>query len=273
MDLNGRVAFVTGAGSGIGAAVTSALLQHGASVVGSDVLEKGLDQFAWAGDSFLPRQADVTRESDIADALERAVDAYGRLDMAFNVAGVSRGAPILELDESLWDFNVDRVLKGVFLSCKHEARVMREQAEGGAIVNMASLNAHVPMYSGSAYASAKAGVEMFTKNAALEFAAYDIRVNAVLPGLIDTPLTQRRLVNQPLMDEWMQRIPLRRPGRADEVASVCIFLASDAASYVTGTSVVVDGGWEITGYPDLRRHISGHRDTGVPPESTPRMIQ
>ena len=93
---------------------------------------------------------------------------------------------------------------------------------------------------------------MFTKSAALEMAEYGIRVNAVLPGLIDTPLTQRRLVNGPLMDVWLSRIPLARPGLAVEVANASLFLASDQASYITGTSLVVDGGWEITGYPDLR---------------------
>lgn len=246
-----KVAFVTGAGSGIGAAVTSALLAEGASVVGVDINADGLAQFS-SSDRFRGRVADVTSEGDLAAGVATAVDTFGRLDVAFNIAGVSRGKPIVELEEELWDFNVDRVLKGVFLSTKQEAIAMRAGGNGGAIVNMSSLNAHVPMHTGAAYASAKAGVEMFTKNAALELAVDGIRVNAILPGLVDTPLTQRRLVNQPLMDVWLTRIPLGRPGRAEEIAAVCLFLASGAASYITGTSLVVDGGWEITGYPDLR---------------------
>jgi NAD(P)-dependent dehydrogenase (short-subunit alcohol dehydrogenase family) len=250
----GSVAFVTGAGSGIGAAVTSALLQAGARVVGVDVQEEGLAGFAEYGEAFVGRVADVTREADLVAGVEAAVGAFGALDMAFNVAGVSRGAPIVDLDEQVWDFTVDRVLKGVYLSTKHEARAMRATGRGGAIVNMASLNAHVPMHTGAAYSSAKAGVEMFTKSAALELAVDGIRVNAVLPGLIETPLTRRRLVNEPLMEVWLERIPQGRPGRAEEVAAACLFLAGPEASYITGTSLVVDGGWEITGYPDLRRY-------------------
>jgi NAD(P)-dependent dehydrogenase (short-subunit alcohol dehydrogenase family) len=111
------------------------------------------------------------------------------------------------------------------------------------------------MHSGGAYSAAKGGVEMLTRTAALEFAPLGIRVNSVLPGLIDTPLTQRRITNTPLMSEWMPRIPLNRPGRPEEIANVCLFLASDAASYVTGASIVVDGGWDLTGYPDLRPYL------------------
>ena len=250
----GRVAFVTGAASGIGAAVTAALLQAGARVVGVDVQQKGLAGFAEYGEAFVGHVADVTREADLAAGVEAAIGTFGALDVAFNVAGVSRGAPIVDLDEETWDFTVDRVLKGVYLSTKHEARAMRAIGRGGAIVNMSSLNAHVPMHTGAAYASAKAGVEMFTKTAALEMARDGIRVNAVLPGLIDTPLTQRRLVNKPLMDAWLERIPQGRPGRPEEVAAACLFLAGPEASYITGTSLVVDGGWEVTGYPDLRRY-------------------
>jgi NAD(P)-dependent dehydrogenase (short-subunit alcohol dehydrogenase family) len=248
------VAFVTGAGSGIGAAVVAALLDAGAKVVGVDIQPEGLERIAAPSDSFVGRIADVTSEADLAAGVDTALQTFGRLDIAFNIAGVSRGNPIVELEEELWDFTVDRVLKGVFLSTKQEAIAMRGGGRGGAIVNMSSLNAHVPMHTGAAYASAKAGVEMFTKNAALELAVDGIRVNAVLPGLIDTPLTQRRLVNGPLMDVWLERIPQGRAGRPEEVAAACLFLASPAASYITGTSLVVDGGWEITGYPDLRRY-------------------
>lgn len=250
-QFEGATAFVTGAASGIGAAVVAALLDAGANVVGTDIQSEGFAQFEPAGSRFVGRIADVTQEAELAAGVATAVDTFERLDVAVNCAGVSKGKPILELEEELWDFNVDRVLKGIFLSTKQEALAMR-QTGGGAIVNMASLNARVPMHTGAAYASAKAGVEMFTKNAALEFADAGIRVNAILPGLIDTPLTQRRLVNKPLMDIWLERIPQRRPGRPDEVAAACLFLAGDAASYITGTSLVVDGGWEITGYPDLR---------------------
>lgn len=248
----GATACVTGAASGIGAAITSALLDRGARVIAADLSAEALAALTEQHpDAVHAVTMDVRDEGSIQAGLESGVERFGRLDLAFNVAGVSRGAPILELSAEQWDFNVDVVLRGVFLSVKHEALLMRETG-GGAIVNMSSLNAHVPMHTGAAYASAKAGVEMFTKNAALELASDGIRLNALLPGLIDTPLTQRRLTNAPLMEHWLTRIPLARPGTADEVAKAALFLASEDASYITGTSLVVDGGWEITGYPDLR---------------------
>jgi NAD(P)-dependent dehydrogenase (short-subunit alcohol dehydrogenase family) len=257
-----RVAFVTGAASGLGAAVTVALINSGSSVVGIDVDERGLERLNALGPAFHGQRGDVTSESDLRDGVAAAVERFGRLDSAFNVAGVSRGKPILDLEEELWDFNVDRVLKGVFLSIKQEALAMRVLGEGGSIVNVSSLNARIPMHTGAAYSSAKAGVEMLTETAALELASLGIRVNSVLPGLIDTPLTQRRLTDAPLMEEWLPRIPLRRPGRPDEVARAALFLAQEDASYITGSSLVVDGGWHLTGYPDLSKFASNEASEG-----------
>lgn len=247
------VAIVTGAASGIGRSVTEMLLARGATVIGADV-----SPFSGVGvgspGRFVGRRVDVTVEEDLRAATGAALEEFGRLDAAFNVAGVSRGAPLMDLDEDVWDFTVDRVLKGVFLSIKHEARAMRET--GGAIVNVSSINSRVPMYTGAAYASGKAGVEMLTRSAALELAPYGIRVNAVQPGLIDTPLTQRRITDHALMEDWRRRIPLDRPGKPAEVASACLFLAGESASYITGASLIVDGGWDLTSYPDLRSAAS-----------------
>jgi NAD(P)-dependent dehydrogenase (short-subunit alcohol dehydrogenase family) len=249
-----KIVFVTGAASGIGKEIARQFLGEGATVVGGDISEENLVTVqAEFGEKFTPAIVNVTLENNVEDAISLAMSKFGRLDIAVNNAGVSRGAPIIDLEESAWDFTVDTVLKGVFLSTKHEARAMKDNTDGGVIVNIASLNAHVPMHTGSGYASAKAGVEMFTKSSALELAKYGIRVNAVLPGLIDTPLTQRRITNLPLMEVWMTRIPLGRPGLPADVAEPTLFLASDAARYITGTSLVVDGGWEITGYPDLSK--------------------
>lgn len=255
---NGRfhsnVAFVTGAASGIGAEISRQLVSEGATVIGGDISAEGLATMAAEiGESYVPAVVNVTIESEVEAAVALALDRFGRLDVAVNNAGVSRGAPIVDLEEAMWDITVDTILKGAFLCTKHEARAMRENTEGGVIVNIASLNAHVPMHTGAGYSSAKAGLEMFTKSSALELARYGIRVNAILPGLIDTPLTHRRITNVPLMEEWMTRIPLACPGQPADVAEPTLFLASDAARYITGTSLVVDGGWEITGYPDLSK--------------------
>lgn len=241
----GKVAVVTGSGSGIGAAITRQLLAEGAAVVGAD-LRPGQKQ-----DNYMPVRCDVTKEEDVRRAVAIAVDEFGRLDLGINVAGASKPGTVLDQSEEDWDFTVDLVLKGVFLSVKHEAAAM---IEGGAIVNISSLNAHVPMWFGAAYSSAKAGVEMFTKNAALELGGRGIRVNVVLPGLVETPLTAAMTSSEALMADFDQRIVLSRAAQPEEIAAPVLFLASDDASYITGTSLVVDGGWEITGYPNLAKY-------------------
>lgn len=243
----GKVAVVTGAASGIGAATVARLLDEGAKVVGGDLKP---DE---ARDSYVPVKCDVTKESDVEALVKAAVDNFGRLDLAFNVAGASKPGNIVDQSEEDWDFTVDLVLKGVFLAIKHEARAM---TEGGAIVNVSSLNAHVPMHFGAAYASGKAGAEMLTKNAALELGPA-IRVNAVLPGLVSTPLTAAFSEAPDLLADFERVIVAGRSGKPDEIAAAMLFLASDDASYITGTSLVVDGGWEITGYPDLRKFMGG----------------
>jgi NAD(P)-dependent dehydrogenase (short-subunit alcohol dehydrogenase family) len=133
---------------------------------------------------------------------------------------------------------------------KHQARQMLTR--GGAIVNIASLNAHVPMHAGAAYASAKAGVEMLTRNGALEWSEQGIRVNAVLPGLVQTPLTRRHFDNPEALAAFKARIPLGRPAQPEEIAGPALFLASEDASYISGASLLVDGAWAVSGYPDMR---------------------
>lgn len=247
-----RTALVTGAGSGIGLAIVRGLLAEGADVIGGDI---DADRLAAAaaelGPAFVGQQADVTLEADNAALVALAVARFGGLDCAFNVAGASRPGYLVDLAEEDWDFTVDLCLKGVFLGMKHQARQMLGQA-GGAIVNIASLNAHVPMHGGAAYASAKAGVEMLSKNGALEFAGGGVRVNAVLPGLVQTPLTQRHFDNPDVQAAFVERIPLGRAAQPDEIAGPSLFLASDEASYVSGASLLVDGAWAVSGYPDMR---------------------
>ncbi|MDG3010368.1 SDR family oxidoreductase [Rhodococcus sp. D2-41] len=252
----GKVAVVTGAASGIGAAVATRLIGEGASVVGIDITGEALDRMAGElGDRFVGATADVTVESEVAAAVGVAVERFGALDLAFNVAGAARGGKILDLEESDWDFTIDLVQKGVFLCTKHEARHMVER--GGAIVNVASLNAHVPMHGGSPYVTGKAGVEMFGKNAALELAAHGIRVNTVLPGLVDTPLVAGVTGYEPLLTGFLERIPMGRPATPDEIAAPCLYLASDDAGYITGSSLMVDGGWELSNYPDIMKIVGG----------------
>ncbi len=195
----------------------------------------------------------MTREADGEALAALAMEKFGRLDAAFNVAGGSRPGYILDQPEEDWDWTVDLCLKGVFLGMKHQARQMIRAGNGGAIVNIASLNAHVPMFAGAAYVSAKAGCEALTKNGALEFAEYGIRVNAVLPGLVQTPLTRRHFDDPEALAAFIERIPQGRPARPEEIAAPACYLASDDAGYVNGASLLVDGAWAVSTYPNTKR--------------------
>ncbi len=248
----GRVAVVTGGGSGIGLAIVRGLHSEGAKIVCADVNRDALGAVEREfGDRVACAPVDVTQEPDVARMVELAVKSFGSLDCAFNVAGGARPGYLVDLSEGDWDFTVDLCLKGVFLCMKHEARQMLGQGPG-AIVNIASLNAHVPMHAGAAYASAKAGVEMLTKNGALEFTEHGVRANAVLPGLVQTPLTRRHFDNPDAHAAFVARIPAGRAAQPIEIARPALFLASDDASYVSGANLLVDGAWAISGYPDMR---------------------
>jgi meso-butanediol dehydrogenase/(S,S)-butanediol dehydrogenase/diacetyl reductase len=242
----GKVAVVTGAASGIGLAIAKRLLAEGAKVVGSDL--HGIEDL---GAGFVGIEADVTKETAAEELVGAAVDRFGAVHAAFNVAGGSRAGYIVDLTELDWDFTVDLCLKGVFLGMKHQARQMMRQGTGS-IVNIASLNAHVPMHAGSAYVAAKAGVEMLSRNGALEFAEFGIRVNAILPGLVQTNLTRRHFDNSDALAAFEQRIPMGRPAQPWEIAAPALYLASDDATYVNGASLLVDGAWAVSGYPDMR---------------------
>lgn len=250
-----KVAIVTGGASGIGFSIAERLIKEGAKVVAADInkeqLAKMQDEF---GSAFIGKETDVTNESEVEKLVAETLKQFGSLNYAFNVAGMNRPGQILDLTEEDWNFTVNLCLKGVFLSIKHEARAMKNH--GGAIINVSSLNAHVPMFAGSAYSSAKAGVEMLTKNAALELARYNIRVNAILPGLVDTPLTGRLVENQEIKNAFLERIPLGRVGKPSDIAGPALFLASDDANYISGASLLVDGAWAVSGYPDMSRWLS-----------------
>ena len=246
----GKVAVVTGGASGIGLAIVRRLIAEGASVVAGDLNREGLDALACQG--FLGFPCDVTKEADLEALVAAAAERFGAVDLAFNVAGGSRPGYIVDLAEGDWDFTVDLCLKSVFLGMKHQARQMIRRGKGGAIVNIASLNAHVPMHAGSAYVAAKAGVELLSRNGALEFSEYGIRVNAILPGLVQTPLTRRHFDNPDALAAFEARIPMGRPAQPEEIAAPALFLASADASYVSGASLLVDGAWAVSGYPDMR---------------------
>ena len=250
---DGKVAIVTGGASGIGLAITRRLIAEGASVVVADVNAESLAKVQREfGKSIATVATDVRIEGHVEAMVRTAEERFGRLDVAFNAAGLGSFGPITELAEADWDLVIDICLKGVFLSVKHEARAMIKHGNGGAIVNIASLNSHVPMYGGVAYTCAKAGVEMLSRNAALELASQRIRVNTVSPGLTDTPLTTSFREIAGIEEAFMERIPMRRWGTPEDMAAAALFLASDDAGYISGSNLFVDGAWETTGYPNLQ---------------------
>ena len=249
----GKTAVVTGGASGIGRAITTRLVAEGARVVAGDINETGLAALqADLGDGVRTVAGDVTNEADVEALVRTCVDAFGGVDVAFNVAGASRPAPIIELTEEDWDFTVDLCLKGVFFGVKHEARAMIAGGRQGAIVNIASLNSRVPMFFGAAYCSAKAGVVALGQTAALELAEHGIRCTTVSPGLTATPLTTGLTDVATANAAFMERIPLQRAATPDDIAAAALFLASPDGAYVSGVNLFVDGAWEQTAYPDLR---------------------
>jgi NAD(P)-dependent dehydrogenase (short-subunit alcohol dehydrogenase family) len=252
----GKVVAVTGGASGIGEAIVRNLIAQGARVAALDINSALLDVRAREfKDSFHKVVGDVTEEAVVAGFVRECVDRFGGLHCAFNVAGSSRSAPITSLAVEDWDFTTNLCLKGVFLSLKHEARQLLAQRTGGAIVNISSLCARMPVYGAAAYCAAKAGVEMLTRVAALELARDRVRVNAVLPGYTDTPGIRNADVLPEFHQTVIERIPLGRASTALEIAEAAVFLAGDEARYITGTSLVVDGGWELTGCPDFRSFL------------------
>jgi NAD(P)-dependent dehydrogenase (short-subunit alcohol dehydrogenase family) len=248
----GKVAVVAGGASGIGDAIVRGLLAEGARVAALDINGRLLaDRQREFGSEFYGAAGDVTDEPSVERFIADCAERFGGMDIAFNVAGASKVGPIVDHSLQDWDFTVDLCLKGVLLCLKYEARQMIARG-GGAIVNVSSVCAHMPVYGAAAYCSAKSGVEMLSKVAALELAERHIRVNAILPGYTYTP-GQRLATDSPEHDKAiLERIPLRRAASPQDIAGPALFLVSDAARYIAGASLVVDGGWELTGCPDLR---------------------
>jgi NAD(P)-dependent dehydrogenase (short-subunit alcohol dehydrogenase family) len=247
MQFSGRVALVTGAGSGIGRASALAFAREGANVVVSDAVIEGGEETTQliedAGGQARFIAADVTRADEVQQLIGRIVDEFGRLDFAHNNAGIVRGALTHELSEDDWARVLDVNLTGVWRCMKHELAQMLRQGGGGSIVNTASVLGLVGNVERSAYAASKHGVVGLTRVAALEYAQRGIRVNAVCPGVIRTAMTAARLGDPDQRARMIADEPIGRYAEPAEVAAVVVWLCSDAASFVTGTAMPVDGGW------------------------------
>jgi NAD(P)-dependent dehydrogenase (short-subunit alcohol dehydrogenase family) len=244
--VDGKVAVITGGGSGIGRATALAFAREGAKVVVADVVVAGGEEtvrmIKAAGGEAIFIKTDVTKTAEVGAMVKKTIETYGRLDCAFNNAGIEgEMAPTADCTEENWDRVVAIDLKGVWLCMKYELPQMLKQG-GGAIVNTASVAGLVGFQGIPAYVASKHGVNGLTKTAALEYAKSGIRVNAVCPGVIHTPMVERFFTTNPQLAEGMTALePVGRLGKPEEIAEAVVWLCSDAASFVTGLPMAVDG--------------------------------
>lgn len=261
--LTNKIAIITGAASGMGRAAAILFAQNGANVVLADLNSKGGEEAAAeaskAGNKCVFQRTDVSEEKDIAALVKRAVDEFGGLDIMFNNAGIGGAVgPLEEIKVEDWDKTQAVCLRGVFLGIKHSVAEMRKRG-GGAIVSTASI-AGVWGYPGlHAYSAAKAGVVNLTRSASLEFAADKIRVNCIAPGGVSTPIVWGGTANQAAVEAGLANAqPIPRAGQPKDIAEAALFLASDASSFITGHTLVVDGG-AIAGPAGLARRPGAAR--------------
>jgi NAD(P)-dependent dehydrogenase (short-subunit alcohol dehydrogenase family) len=249
-----KVALVTGASSGIGRATAEAFAGKGARVVVAARREGELASLVTEidarGGKATAIGTDVSAAKDVERMVAHAMETFGRLDYAVNNAGIEgEFAGITDLAEEDWDRVLDINLKGAFLCLKYEARAMLDCGGGGAIVNVGSVNSFLGFASGSAYVASKHGLIGLTTSVSAELAPQGIRVNVVCPGFIDTPMHRRlrKLIGDDIYDKGaLPSVHLRRAGRPEEIARAILFLCSDEASYITGTTLTPDGGFALT---------------------------
>ena len=249
MNFNGKVAVVTGAAAGIGRATAIAFAEHGASVALLDCNAGGVEETAslvrQKGGQALAVVADVGIEKEVADAFRRIEATFGQIDILINNAGVELYKDFLQFESAEWDRQLAVNLNSVYYCSKQAIPFMIRSGEGS-IVNLSSVQALATTGQVSPYAAAKGGILSLTRDMAREFGKHKIRVNSICPGCIHTPMMDRTLATMPnaevVVERMAQAIPLQRLGKAEDIAKVALFLASPYAGYISGTSLVVDGG-------------------------------
>ncbi len=248
-DLKNKVAVVTGARRGMGRTHALTLARAGARVVVSDIsaedCQKVVGEIEKAGGQAMAIKCDVSKKAEVEKMISETVKKWKKVDILVNNAGIAEFKPFLELSEEDWDKTININLKGYFLCSQAAAKEMAKQ-KSGVIVNIASIamgQVGVGFPSLAHYCASKGGIVGLTEELALELAHYNIRVNAIAPGAIETPMVDPLKASPETMDATLARVPMHRMGQPQEVSNLVLFLASDESSYMTGSTVVVDGGW------------------------------
>lgn len=253
MRLKDKVAIVTGTTKGIGVAIAREFAREGAKVVGTgrtvDLGEQVAEEIRAAGGDAIFVRCDVSRKPDVDAAVARTVDHYGTVDIVVNNAGVNHAANFFDITEEDWDWVMGVDLKGTFLMSQAAARVMVEHGHGGAIVNVSSVMGRLALADQVPYCAAKGGVNHLTTAMGLALIEKGIHVNCVAPGPVLTELMERVVHNRAKHDELMRRLPIGYIAAPEEIARVCVFMASDDASYIIGQTLYVDGGRSIQAFP------------------------
>lgn len=248
-DLTGKVALVTGARRGMGKSHALVLAKQGAAVAVTDIdkaeCQAVADEIAAAGGKAAAWRLDVSNSAEVKKVFADVVKKFKRLDILVNNAGIYQPKPALELTEEDWERTIHINLKGQFLCAQAAARVMAQQ-KWGRIINIASIasgQTGIGIAGGAAYTASKGGILGMTETLATEWASVGILVNAIAPGAIDTPMASVKDIPKEIMKQYLAKIPLKRFGKSEEVSAAVVFLASDEASYITGSTLYVDGGW------------------------------
>jgi glucose 1-dehydrogenase/3-oxoacyl-[acyl-carrier protein] reductase len=246
MRLSGKVALVTGGSHGIGQAVVLRYAREGAKVAlcgrGKAALEETVALIREQGGEALAFETDVSDKAQVDRLIDGIIEQWGRLDIVVNNAGICEVSPFLDITEDQWDRHMNINLKGAFLVSQRAAREMVRLGSGGSIIQMSSVNGIQAEGDQVHYNTTKGGMINLSMSMALELAEHGIRVNALCPGFIETRLTKPLIDNPPAIADYLRTVPMKRVGQPEEIASAALFLASDDSSYVTGTSMIVDGG-------------------------------
>lgn len=250
MSLNQKVAIVTGGSLGIGAGIVRRLAREGVAVtldyhVHSDAADALVSEITAQGGRALAVRADVSQVADVQSLVTQAVQTFGRLDILVNNAGIEEPTPFLEVSEVSWERQIGVDLKGPYFAAQAAAKQMVAQGDGGVIINISSVHEDLPMVGNAVYCAAKGGLRMLTRTLANELAPHRIRIVNIGPGAIETPINSATLNNPTTKSALLAEIPLQRIGTPDDVANAVVWLADDQASYITGTTLFIDGGLMI----------------------------